>query len=130
MINVLVVDDSKFVVHAMESILQDLQYHVAGVAYDGLQAIEKHMDCAPDVTLLDITMPNMDGLECLCKIMESSPDARVVMLSAVQDQDTISKCLECGAVGFLQKPIRKGNTDDLNRLCAAISRALEGAKLQ
>lgn len=123
MINVLLVDDSKFVVHAMQSILEDLNYKIAGVAHDGLQAIEKHKECLPDVTLLDITMPNMDGLECLSKIKEDSPEARIVMLSAVQDPETIEKCLASGAAGFLQKPIRKGNLEDLDRLCAAIENA-------
>ncbi len=124
MINVLLVDDSKFVVHAMQSILEELNYQIAGVAHDGLQAIEKHRDCGPDVTLLDITMPNMDGLECLCRIKEESPQARVIMLSAVQDPETIEKCLASGAAGFLQKPIRKGNLEDLDRLCAAIENAV------
>ena len=123
MIKVLIVDDNKFITHAMQNILEEMDFNVVGVAHDGLQGIERFMEFWPDITLLDITMPNMDGLECLGKIMEMNSTARVVMLSAVQDKHTISNCLASGAAGFLQKPIRKGNAEDLERL----SRALEHA---
>lgn len=123
MTNVLIVDDNKFITHAMQNILEELNFNVVGVAHDGLQGIERFMEFWPDVTLLDITMPNMDGVECLCKIMEMNSTARVVMLSAVQDQHTISKCLASGASGFLQKPIRKGNADDLERLSQTLEHA-------
>ena len=124
MINVLIVDDNKFITHAMQNILEELNFNVVGVAHDGLQGIERFMEFWPDITLLDITMPNMDGLECLSKIMEMNSTARVVMLSAVQDQHTISNCLALGASGFLQKPIRKGNADDLERLSHALEHAI------
>lgn len=123
MIKVLIVDDNKFITHAMRNILEEMDFNVVGVAHDGLQGIERFMEFWPDITLLDITMPNMDGLECLGKIMEMNSTARVVMLSAVQDKHTIRNCLASGAAGFLQKPIRKGNAEDLGRL----SRALEHA---
>jgi two-component system, chemotaxis family, chemotaxis protein CheY len=123
MINVLIVDDNKFITQAMQNILEELDFNVVGVAHDGLQGIERFMEVWPDVTLLDITMPNMDGVECLSKIIEMNSTARVVMLSAVQDQNTISKCLASGASGFLQKPIRKGNAEDLDRLSQALEQA-------
>ena len=124
MTNVLIVDDNKFITHAMQNILEELNFHVVGVAHDGLQGIERYMEFWPDLTLLDITMPNMDGVECLSKILEMNSTARVVMLSAVQDQNTISKCLASGASGFLQKPIRKGNAADLERLSQTLEHAI------
>lgn len=123
MINVLIVDDNKFITHVMQDILEELNFNVVGVAHDGLQGLERFSECMPDVTLLDITMPNMDGVECLSRILELRADARVVMLSAVQDENTIGKCLETGASGFLQKPIRKGNREDLDKLCKALEQA-------
>ncbi len=62
MINVLIVDDNKFITHAMQNILEELNFNVVGVAHDGLQGIQRFMEFWPDVTLLDITMPNMDGV--------------------------------------------------------------------
>jgi two-component system, chemotaxis family, chemotaxis protein CheY len=123
MINVLIVDDSKLVAHAMQNILEELQIHVVGIAHDGIQGLERFGECSPDVTLLDVTMPNMDGVECLAKIRELNSEAKVVMLSAVQDKDTISKCISIGAVGFLQKPIRRGNQEDLERLSQILVQA-------
>lgn len=124
MTNVLIVDDSKFVVHAMQAVLEDLKFNVVGVAFDGLKALDAFQEKTPDIVLLDITMPNMDGVEYLGKIREQSPDARVIMLSAVQDKDTIAKCFAAGASGFLQKPIRRRNVEDIERLCTAIEQAL------
>ena len=124
MTTVLIVDDNKFITHAMQNILEELKFNVVGVAHDGLQGIERFMEVWPDLTLLDITMPNMDGVECLTKIIEMNSTARVVMLSAVQDQQTIGKCLASGASGFLQKPIRKGNAEDLERLSQALEQAI------
>jgi two-component system chemotaxis response regulator CheY len=120
----MIVDDSRFVAHSMQAVMEDLQFQVVGVAYDGLQALDAFDKLAPDITLLDITMPNMDGVECLAKIKERSPDACVIMLSAVQDKDTIAKCVATGAAGFLQKPIRRGNTDDIGRLFRVIEQAM------
>jgi two-component system chemotaxis response regulator CheY len=123
-INVLIVDDSKFVVNSIQVILEELDFHVVGIAHDGLQGVDRYTECSPDVVLLDITMPNMDGIECLTRIREMNPDARVVMLSAIQDEQTINNCLGSGASGFLQKPIRKTSTADLERLCDALEQAL------
>jgi two-component system chemotaxis response regulator CheY len=124
MTNVLIVDDSKFVANAMRSILESMHFDVVAVAYDGLEGLQKYCDHWPDLTLLDITMPNMDGLECLCKIREMNASARVVMLSAVKDQHTIDGCLNSGAASFLQKPIRKDHQEDLDRLQQALALAL------
>lgn len=122
---VLIVDDSNFVTKAMQTIMEDLQFQVVGIAHDGLEALECFAKQLPDLTMLDVTMPNMDGLECLCKIKQSFPDARVVMLSAIQDEHTKEKCIEAGAAGFLQKPIRRGNLDDMGRLYKILEKALQ-----
>ena len=122
-INVLIVDDSKFVASAIHSILVEMDFHVVGLAHDGLQGLAHFEEHSPDVTLLDITMPNMDGIECLMRIRELNSDARVVMLSAIQDEATIKRCLAAGAAGFLQKPIRKTSPADLERLCEMLEQA-------
>lgn len=125
MIKVLLVDDSKFIVRAMTDILQKMDFEVVAVAHDGQEGIEAFESSNPDVTLLDVTMPNMDGLDCLQRIREADPDARVVMVSAVHDPETIQRCLDAGASGFLNKPIRGSSPSDLSRLTDAIEEAAE-----
>lgn len=125
MISVLVVDDSKFMARGLQAILTEMDYEVLGLAHDGQEGYEKFDELRPDVTLLDVTMPNMDGLECLQKIREIDADARVVMLSAIKDPETVERCLTNGASEFLEKPIKRGSPKDLSRLCDAIDGAAQ-----
>lgn len=120
MIRILLVDDSKFLAKGMATTLRGLDFDVVGVAHDGYEAIELYKQHHPEVTLLDITMPNMDGVECLRHLRLYDSDARVVMLSAIRDQDTIDRCMALGASNFLQKPIRGSSPSDLSRLCDAL----------
>lgn len=125
MIRVLVVDDSKFMARGLQSILEQMDYEVLGLAHDGQEGFDKFTELRPDVTLLDVTMPNVDGLECLQKIRELDSDARVVMLSAIKDPETVERCLSNGAAEFLEKPIKRGSPKDLSRLCDAIDGAAQ-----
>ncbi|QDU54169.1 response regulator [Aeoliella mucimassa] len=120
---VLVVDDSAFMARSVAIVLKDMDFEVVALAHDGFQGVEKYEELRPDVVLLDVTMPNMDGVECLVKLREIDNDARVVMLSAVHDEETVNKCLEYGAIAFLQKPIRRGNAEDLERLRSTLETA-------
>lgn len=121
--NVLVVDDSAFMAKAVSSVVQEAGYNVVGLANDGIQGFDQFVKESPDVTILDITMPNMDGLECLKAILEYDPSASVVMLSAIQDQEMIQECLDSGAAAFLKKPIKKNNAEDLERLRSTLEAA-------
>lgn len=125
MTEVLVVDDSRFMVKAVSAVLEGLGYHVVAVAHDGEEGLEKFQQYRPDVTLLDVTMPNMDGLECLQEVLALDAEARVVMFSAVKDQDIVDKCLNAGAVAFLQKPIRPTEEEDLDRLRSTLETAVQ-----
>ena len=124
MIKIVVVDDSKFMARGLQGILESMDFDVAALAHDGFQGLEAFQEHRPDVTLLDITMPNMDGVECLQKIREIDPDAKVVMLSAIKDEATIDHCLQAGAFSFLQKPIRRTSPADLSRLCETLESAV------
>lgn len=125
MISVLVVDDSKFMARAIKTILIEMGFDVVGLAHDGLEGFEQFDKFRPDVTLLDVTMPNMDGVECLQKIREVDADAAVVMLSAIKDPETVDRCLANGASSFLQKPIKRSSPKDLTRLSDAIEGAVQ-----
>jgi two-component system chemotaxis response regulator CheY len=129
MISVLVVDDSKFMAKALGRLLSELGFNIVGVGYDGIEGVAQFESLRPEVTLLDVTMPNMDGVECLSRIREIDSDARVVMLSAIQDPATIEHCLKLGATSFLQKPIRKDDSADLNRLRETLENAAGAVRL-
>jgi len=104
---VLLVDDLSFVRSAVRGILENDGYVVVGEASDGVEAIDKFNELKPDLVLLDITMPRMDGLEALKRIMRNYPDAKIVMCSALGQQRYIVKAIQLGARDFVVKPFKK-----------------------
>ena len=106
MIRVLVVDDSAFMRKVITDIIErDPQLQVVGKARDGIDALEKIVQCKPDVVTMDIEMPGLDGLSALAKIMSSNP-VPIIMLSSLSKASTerTVKALELGAVDFIAKP--------------------------
>jgi len=105
-VRTLIVDDSAYMRVVLKDMLEsDQGIEVTGVAKDGLEAIEQVKSLAPDVVLLDIQMPKMDGIAALQRIMKDNP-TRVIMLSAMDKKDDLLpiKALEMGAVDFISKP--------------------------
>lgn len=104
---VLIVDDSMFVMKQISQILTSEGFEVIGTAVDGIDAIEKYKELHPKVDLvtMDITMPRMDGVTALEKIMEFDKNARVVMISALGKQELVKKSLMLGAKNYIVKPL-------------------------
>ncbi len=104
---IMVVDDSMFVAKQITQILTSEGYNVVAQAADGLQAVEKYKELYPNIDLvtMDITMPNMDGLTALQKIVEFDKNAKVVMISALGKQDLVKQCLLAGAKNYIVKPL-------------------------
>lgn len=102
---ILVVDDAAFMRMMIRDILAREGY-VIQEAVNGRDAVEKYRECRPDLVTLDITMPEMDGLEALAAIREMDPEARVLMVSAMGQQKMIVDALELGAADFLVKPFQ------------------------
>lgn len=104
---ILVVDDSLFVTKQLRQILSSEGYEVVETAVDGLDAIEKYKALCPNVDLvtMDITMPKMDGLTSLEKIVEFDKNARVVMISALGKEELVKKALLLGAKNYIVKPL-------------------------
>jgi two-component system chemotaxis response regulator CheY len=102
---ILVVDDAAFMRMMIRDILVKEGYEIHE-AVSGRDAIEKYGQIRPDLTTMDITMPEVDGISALRAIRESDPDARVLMVSAMGQQRMIVEALEAGALDFLIKPFQ------------------------
>lgn len=102
--NVLVCDDSAFMRMMIKDILGKNGYNIIGEAENGRKAIDKYRDLSPDLVLMDITMPEMDGIEALKEIMRIDANAKVVMCFVKGQQAMIDESARLGAKGFIAKP--------------------------
>jgi two-component system, chemotaxis family, chemotaxis protein CheY len=102
----LVVDDSVFARKNVTKMVESFGGAVAGEAGDGMTAITEYDRSVPDIVLMDITMPQMEGIEAAERIIRNHPDARVIMVSSVGYQENIVSALQKGAKHFVQKPVK------------------------
>jgi len=102
----LVVDDSVFARRNLARMVESFGGVMAGEAGDGFTAITEYNRTLPDIVLMDITMPQMEGIEAVERIVRQHPDARIVMVSSVGYQENILAALQKGARHFVQKPVR------------------------
>jgi two-component system chemotaxis response regulator CheY len=102
----LVVDDSVFARKNLIKMIELFGGEVAGEAGDGLTAIAEFNRTKPDIVLMDITMPQMEGIEAVERIVRQHADARIVMVSSVGYQENILAALQKGAKHFVQKPVK------------------------
>ncbi len=115
MATILVVDDAAFMRMRMSKILTEAGYEVIQ-AENGLEAVEKYKASKPDAVLMDITMPEMDGLSALKEIKAFDPAARVAMVTALGQQQIVLEAVKSGAKDFLVKPCEG------DRILAAVSK--------
>lgn len=104
--NILICDDAAFMRMMIKDILTKNGYNVAGEAENGAKAVEKYAELKPDLVLMDITMPEMDGIEALKKIKASDPSASVIMCSAMGQQAMVIESIQAGAKDFIVKPFQ------------------------
>jgi len=118
---ILIADDLSFMRMIQKEILTERGYTVVGEASDGREAVEKFRTLRPDLVLLDITMPNMNGLEAMRKIFAIDPKAKIIMCSALGQQNLILEAIKAGVKDFIVKPFKP------ERILSAIQKALKGA---
>ena len=114
---VLIVDDAMFMRMMLKDILSKNGYEVVGEAANGKEAIDKYIELRPDLVLLDITMPEMDGLTALKEIKHIDPQAVVVVCSAMGQQNMVIEAIQNGAIDFIVKPFQQNRVlESLERL--------------
>ena len=117
-IKLLLVDDLAFMRDAIKHIVESDSMKVTAEAKNGLEAVKLYEEFKPDIVLMDITMPVMDGLESLKNIRKIDPGAKVIMCSAMGQQKYIIKAIQLGARDFIVKPFKS------ERILSAIKKAV------
>jgi len=119
---VLVVDDSMFIAKQLGQIFTSEGFEVVGTASDGAQGVEKYKELYPNIDLvtMDITMPVMDGVSALEKILEFDKSACVIMVSALGKEDVVKKSLLMGAKSYIVKPLDRKKV--LERVVSVLKR--------
>lgn len=102
----MIVDDSNIIRNRIERSFEnsDIDLEVVAVASDGLEALQKFDEYEPELITMDLTMPHMDGLECIQRIIAENPNVSILVVSALSDKITALKALQYGARGFICKP--------------------------
>ncbi|WP_456275389.1 response regulator [Bacillus sp. AK128] len=118
MSKILIVDDAKFMRLTLANIIKKGNHQVVGEAENGKQAIELYEQLQPDLITMDITMPEMSGLEALKEIKKNDPTVKIIMCSAMGQQKMVVEAIEAGAKDFIVKPFEE------NRVLEAINRVL------
>jgi DNA-binding NarL/FixJ family response regulator len=130
-ITVLVVDDQRLIREGIASLL-DLQdgITVVGMAADGKEAVERTLELRPDLVLMDVRMPEMDGVAAAAVLRRTAPDCRVVMLTTFDDEEYVVQALRAGAAGYLLKDLPAAELADAVRLAHSGVTPLDDAAAQ
>ena len=114
---VLIVDDIAFVRKTMKQILTSHGYKVVGEAENGIDAIELYESTRPDIVTMDLVMPHMNGVTATRAILKNDPHAKIVILSAMMQENLVTEAIMAGAKDYIEKPFQ---TDEVMRVLAAV----------
>jgi two-component system chemotaxis response regulator CheY len=117
----MIVDDSRIVFAQMKKMLEESDIEIAGYCRNGEEALEQYGTINPELVTMDIVMPGMDGLDACRRLTERWPDAKVLIVSSLAYDDTLTTAMNNGAKGFLYKPFTRES------LLGGIQKALEPA---
>lgn len=118
MTKIMVVDDAAFMRQMLKDMLSTSGFEIAAEAANGEEAVQMYKKVKPDLVTMDITMPEMDGIEALTEIRKHDPQAKVIMCSAMGQQGMVVNAIKAGAKDFIVKPFQK------DRVLEAISKVL------
>ena len=104
MSGLLIVDDAALMRMKIRGVAEEAGWSVAGEAANGIEAVASFHDLRPDLVTMDLVMPRLDGLAALRAIRGEVPDAKIVMVSAVDQKEKLKECIDAGAVDFIVKP--------------------------
>ncbi|MBW4828694.1 MAG: response regulator [Clostridiaceae bacterium] len=103
---ILIVDDASFMRMMIKDILTKNGFEVVGEGENGLKAVEKYEELKPDLVIMDITMPEMDGIQAVKEIKKNDSDAKIIMCSAMGQQTMVIEAIQAGAKDFIVKPFQ------------------------
>lgn len=103
---ILIVDDAAFMRMMIKDILNKSGYEVVGEAENGARAIEKYKELIPDLVIMDITMPEVDGIQAVKEIRKINGDSKIIMCSAMGQQAMVIESIQAGARDFIVKPFQ------------------------
>lgn len=110
---VLIVDDAKFMRMMVRGAIEKMNgYEIVGEAGDGKEAVDIYKELMPDFVTMDITMPEMDGIEAVKQIIAFDPNAKIIMCSAMGQQSMVLDAIRSGAKNFIVKPFKEGSIKD------------------
>ena len=113
----MIVDDSMIIRNRIKRAVEDYDLEVVGIAKDGVDATNVVKSAKPQLATMDLTMPNMDGIQCIEEILKIDPDLQILVVSALKDKATAIEAMKNGAQGFLCKPFTEAEiTDALSKL--------------
>lgn len=124
MARIIVIDDSQYLAKQIKDFLESEGHQVLAVGHDGNEGVNLYKMYHPDLITLDVTMPNKDGKQCLEEILEHDPEAKVLMISSLKDHGLIMSCLDVGAVGYQEKPLKFQNENFCQEFRETIIEAL------
>lgn len=104
---VLIVDDAAFMRISIKNVITKHGFEVVGEAENGAIGVQKYQELMPDIVTLDITMPEMSGLDALKQIIKFNPKANVIMVSALGQETMVREAVISGAKGFIVKPFKE-----------------------
>ncbi len=124
----LIVDDSLMIRRKIEREISIPELEKIYTANDGEEAIEVFLKRKPELVTMDLTMPRMEGTECVKELVAINPNVVILVISALADKATAIKAVKNGAYGFLCKPFTESDLNDAVVKCIAFSKELKGAK--
>ena len=105
-IRVLIADDALFMRNMIREVFSGDEFEVIGEAANGVEAVEKYKELRPDITTMDIVMPQKSGIEAVREIIKINKDAKIVMCSALGQESLVMEAIEAGAADFIVKPFK------------------------